>query len=138
MLIETADGVISGRNSPEQLIVASNDVAASTAQLVAASRVKASFMSKTQERLEDASKAVTSACRSLVKQVQKIIEGKQNGDEDMDYTKLSGHDFKVRQMEQQVSVINFSGQDEFTDETDRSRFCSWRMRWGRRGTGWER
>ena len=31
MLIETADGVISGRNSPEQLIVASNDVGASTA-----------------------------------------------------------------------------------------------------------
>ena len=104
MLIETADGVISGRNSPEQLIVASNDVAASTAQLVAASRVKASFMSKTQERLEDASKAVTTACRSLVKQVQAIIESKnQNGDEGVDYTKLSGHEFKVRQMEQQVS-----------------------------------
>ncbi|GAM87132.1 hypothetical protein ANO11243_051530 [Dothideomycetidae sp. 11243] len=102
MLIETADGVISGRNSPEQLIVASNDVAASTAQLVAASRVKASFMSKTQERLEDASKAVTSACRSLVKQVQKIIESKQNGEQDIDYTKLSGHEFKVRQMEQQL------------------------------------
>lgn len=104
MLIETADGVISGRNSPEQLIVASNDVAASTAQLVAASRVKAAFNSKTQERLEDASKAVTIACRSLVKQVQAIIESKQrDGDEDVDYTKLSGHDFKVRQMEQQVS-----------------------------------
>lgn len=103
MLIETADGVISGRNSPEQLIVASNDVAASTAQLVAASRVKASFMSKTQERLEECSKAVTSACRSLVKQVQAIIESRnKDGDEDLDYSKLSGHDFKVRQMEQQV------------------------------------
>ena len=103
MLIETADGVISGRNSPEQLIVASNDVAASTAQLVAASRVKASFMSKTQERLEDCSKAVTNACRSLVRQVQAIIESRQrDGDEDVDYSKLNGHDFKVRQMEQQV------------------------------------
>lgn len=104
MLIETADGVISGTKTPEQLIVASNDVAASTAQLVAASRVKASFMSKTQERLEDASKAVTGACRGLVKKVQEIIEMKnRNGDdESMDYTKLSGHEFKVRQMEQQV------------------------------------
>jgi huntingtin-interacting protein 1-related protein len=103
MLIETADGVISGRNSPEQLIVASNDVAASTAQLVAASRVKASFMSKTQERLEESSKAVTGACRALVRQVQKIIEERQKGgDEDVDYSQLSGHDFKVRQMEQQV------------------------------------
>jgi hypothetical protein len=103
MLIETADGVISGRNSPEQLIVASNDVAASTAQLVAASRVKATFMSKTQERLEECSKAVTNACRSLVRQVQAIIEAKQkDGDEEVDYSKLSGYDFKVREMEQQV------------------------------------
>ncbi|KAK5136169.1 hypothetical protein LTR08_004006 [Meristemomyces frigidus] len=106
MLIETADGVISGRNSPEQLIVASNDVAASTAQLVAASRVKASFMSKSQEKLEECSKAVTNACRSLVRQVQAIIESRQrDGEEDLDYTKLSGHDFKVRQMEQQVEIL---------------------------------
>ena len=131
MLIETADGVISGRNSPEQLIVASNDVAASTAQLVAASRVKASFMSKTQERLEDASKAVTSACRSLVKQVQAIIDSKNNGDDAIDYTKLSGHEFKVRQMEQQVSVsISFlyMGLPNIADVTfHRLRSCSSRM-----------
>ncbi|KAE8395345.1 ANTH domain-containing protein [Aspergillus alliaceus] len=102
-LIETADGVISGRNSPEQLIVASNDVAASTAQLVAASRVKASFMSKTQDRLEAASKAVGAACRALVRQVQEIIaERNQDDSEKVDYTKLSSHEFKVREMEQQV------------------------------------
>jgi myosin heavy subunit len=106
MLIETADGVISGRNSPEQLIVASNDVAASTAQLVAASRVKASFMSKTQERLEECSKAVTNACRGLVRQVQGIIDGRREGEDQVDYAALSGHDFKVRQMEQQVSFIS--------------------------------
>jgi hypothetical protein len=105
-LIETADGVISGRNSPEQLIVASNDVAASTAQLVAASRVKASFMSKTQEKLEDASKAVTGACRGLVRQVQGIIDARgREGEDDVDYAKLSGHDFKIRQMEQQVRFL---------------------------------
>jgi len=104
-LIETADGVISGRNSPEQLIVASNDVAASTAQLVAASRVKANFGSRTQDRLEEASKAVGKACRSLVRQVQEIISqrNRDEGDE-VDHTKLSGHEFKVREMEQQVSV----------------------------------
>lgn len=102
-LIETADGVISGRNSHEQLIVASNDVAASTAQLVAASRVKASFMSKTQDRLEQASRAVGSACRALVRQVQDIIKQKQRDEgENVDYSSLSGHEFKVREMEQQV------------------------------------
>ncbi|KAL4894197.1 ANTH domain-containing protein [Aspergillus ambiguus] len=105
-LIETADGVISGRNSPEQLIVASNDVAASTAQLVAASRVKASFMSKTQDRLETASKAVGAACRTLVRQVQDIIsERNQDDGEKVDYAQLSSHEFKVREMEQQVEIL---------------------------------
>lgn len=105
-LIETADGVVSGRNSPEQLIVASNDVAASTAQLVAASRVKANFGSRTQDRLEEASKAVGKACRGLVRQVQEIISqrNRDEGDE-VDYGKLSGHEFKVREMEQQVKRV---------------------------------
>ena len=109
MLIETADGVISGRNSPEQLIVASNDVAASTAQLVAASRVKASLMSKTQERLEDASRAVTSACKNLVRQVQDIIAQRNRDDtEAVDYEKLTTHELKTKEMEQQVSLTFLS------------------------------
>lgn len=101
-LIETADGVLSGRNSPEQLIVASNDVAASTAQLVAASRVKAGFMSKSQENLETASKAVGAACRALVRQVQSMIRDRDQDEETVDYGKLGAHEFKVREMEQQV------------------------------------
>lgn len=127
-LIETADGVISGRNEPERLIVAANNVSAATAQLVAASRVRAGFMSKTQERLEDASKAVTSACRSLVRQVQAIIEGKRTGDEAVDYTKLSGHEFKVQEMEKQVCVYAslFFRTRMLTMDT-RCKFCSWRM-----------
>lgn len=104
-LIETADGVLSNRNSPEQLIVASNNVAASTAQLVAASRVKAGFMSKSQENLETASKAVGTACRSLVRQVQSMIKDRDAGDEDVDYSKLGSHEFKVREMEQQVCAF---------------------------------
>lgn len=103
-LIETADGVLSKRNSPEQLIVASNDVAASTAQLVAASRVKAGFMSRSQERLEQASKAVGAACRSLVRQVQAMIKERSQDEDQVDYTKLGSHEFKVREMEQQVSA----------------------------------
>ncbi|KAI1161446.1 ANTH domain-containing protein [Nemania serpens] len=104
-LIETADGVISNRNSPEQLIVASNDVAASTAQLVAASRVKAGFMSKSQEGLEQASKAVGAACRSLVRQVQNMIKDRNQEDDAVDYSKLGAHEFKVREMEQQVEIL---------------------------------
>lgn len=104
-LIETADGVLSNRNSPEQLIVASNNVAASTAQLVAASRVKAGFMSKSQENLEEASKAVGAACRSLVRQVQAMIKDRNGEDEQVDYSKLGAHEFKVREMEQQVEIL---------------------------------
>ncbi|KAF8922075.1 ANTH domain-containing protein [Mucidula mucida] len=63
LLIESADGVLSGTHSLEQLIVASNEVAAATAQLVAASRVKANLMSKTQMNLEAAAKAVTRHAR---------------------------------------------------------------------------
>ena len=141
-LIETADGVLSGRNSPEQLIVASNDVAASTAQLVAASRVKAGFMSRNQEDLEQASKAVGAACRALVRQVQAIIrERNQDGEEKVDYSKLGAHEFKVREMEQQVCYSptgNVMGLDSVLTMCYRSRFCSWRMRCRRRGAGWGR
>lgn len=104
LLIETADGVLSGTHSLEQLIVASNEVAASTAQLVAASRVKANLMSKTQERLEIAAKAVTEACKSLVKLVR-TISAKQVVEEDVDYRNMAGLEFKKREMEQQVQIL---------------------------------
>ncbi len=104
LLIESADGVISGTHSLEQLIVASNEVSAATAQLVAASRVKASLMSKTQQNLELAAKAVTDACKALVKQVKTISA--QPTDEDMvDYKSMAAHEFKVREMEQQVEIL---------------------------------
>lgn len=104
MLIESADGVLSGTHSLEQLIVASNEVAAATAQLVAASRVKANLMSKTQERLELAAKAVTEACKALVRQV-KAISAKQSQDEDVDYKNMAALEFKKREMEQQVEIL---------------------------------
>ncbi|PWN54430.1 ANTH-domain-containing protein [Violaceomyces palustris] len=105
MLIEAADGVILGTHSLEQLIVASNEVSAATAQVVAASRVKAEFMSKTQDRLERAAKAVTDACKALVKQVKTITDKQANGADDFDYSTMATHEFKVKEMEQQVEVL---------------------------------
>ncbi|KAH7930397.1 ANTH-domain-containing protein [Leucogyrophana mollusca] len=104
LLIESADGVLSGTHSLEQLIVASNEVAAATAQLVAASRVKANLMSKTQERLELAAKAVTDACKALVRQV-KAVSAKQAAEEDVDYKNMAVMEFKRREMEQQVDIL---------------------------------
>lgn len=106
MLIESADGVITGTHNLEQLIVASNEVSAATAQLVLASRVKSEFMSKTQDRLERAAKAVTDACKALVKQVKTLTEQQfQRSQADVDYSALPAHDFKVKEMEQQVEVL---------------------------------
>ena len=72
LLIESADGVLSGTHSLEQLIVASNEVAAASAQLVAGSHIMANLMSKTQERLELAAKTVTEACKAFVRQVKAV------------------------------------------------------------------
>jgi hypothetical protein len=104
LLIESADGVLSGTHSLEQLIVASNEVASATAQLVAASRVKANLMSKTQERLELAAKAVTTACKALVRQV-KAVSARQIEEEDVNYKNMAVLEFKKREMEQQVDIL---------------------------------
>lgn len=104
LLIESADGVLSGTHSLEQLIVASNEVAAATAQLVAASRVKASLMSKTQERLELAAKAVTEAVKALVRQV-KAVSSKQLEEDMPDFKNMAVLEFKRREMEQQVEIL---------------------------------
>jgi hypothetical protein len=111
LLVEAADGVISKTHSLEQLIVASNEVAAATAQLVAASRVKASFMSRTQERLELAAKAVKDATSELVKQVKELV-AKQVQDDGLkiDFNKLSVHDFKRQEMEQQVKILKLDSE----------------------------
>ncbi|KAK6454194.1 structural constituent of cytoskeleton [Scheffersomyces xylosifermentans] len=104
ILIQTADGVLKETNSHEQLIVASNEVAASTAQLVAASRVKANFTSKTQDQLETASSKVSSACKLLVTKVQSLLENEEKSN-DIDLSKLTTYEGKTVEMEQQVEIL---------------------------------
>lgn len=105
ILIQTADGVINKNNSHEQLIVASNEVAASTAQLVAASRVKANFVSKTQNHLESASNQVSAACKALVSKVQKLLSTEESSNNDIDLSKLTPYEGKTIEMEQQVQIL---------------------------------
>jgi huntingtin interacting protein 1 len=57
---------VSGQGKLEQLIVASQGIAASTAQLVVASRVKADRNSKNMSALSQASKGVTQATGGVV------------------------------------------------------------------------
>ncbi|ODV82628.1 hypothetical protein CANARDRAFT_204805 [[Candida] arabinofermentans NRRL YB-2248] len=104
ILIRIADGVLSGTNSSEELIVASNEVAATTAQLVSSARVKSQLMSKTQDNLEIASKKVNLACKQLVTKVGELISKKDDLDE-VDYSRLSIHENKTAEMEQQVEIL---------------------------------
>lgn len=106
ILISTSDGVLAGHKSHEELIVASNEVAASTIQLVAASRVKASLQSPKLVQLESASKNVSQACKDLIYQVQKILSNRVDQKiEEVDYSKLSNHENKTVEMEQQVEIL---------------------------------
>ncbi|GAA5904756.1 hypothetical protein JCM6882_008366 [Rhodosporidiobolus microsporus] len=109
-LIETADGVIDKRNTYEQLIVASNEVASATAQLVQASRVKSELMSRTQEQLELAARAVTEACKALVRQVKAITEEKMKREQDFDPDAMTEHEFKRGEMEVAVEIETLKAQ----------------------------
>lgn len=105
ILIETADGVLRSKHSHEELIVACNEVAASTAQLVAASRVKANTFSSTQERLETSSTKVNLACKYLVGKVQGLLSNSSKSEPDIDLSTLTPYEGKTLEMEQQVQIL---------------------------------
>lgn len=74
---EAADKVVKGEGKFEELIVCSNEIAASTAQLVVASKVKADRKSKKLSELSEASKGVTSCTGKVVgsaREAAQIIE----------------------------------------------------------------
>ena len=108
VLVEAADGVVHGTHSMEQLIVASHEVAACTAQLVAAARVKASANSKTQEKLESAAKTVTDATKLLVRSAKQYSEDAATAavsSVTTDLSKLTVQQYKVLEMNQQVEIL---------------------------------
>eukprot|EP01137_Pigoraptor_chileana_P011254 Opistho-2@61821 len=106
MLVDAADKVVQGTGKFEELIVASREVAASTAQLVAASRVKSGAKGKSQDQLEAASKTVTSAVKQLVAAASSashvVAKEKEKAN---DFNKLSMHQAKRAEMELQVKVL---------------------------------
>ncbi|XP_069686256.1 huntingtin-interacting protein 1-like isoform X2 [Periplaneta americana] len=103
-LLTAADKVVSGQGKFEQLVVASQGIAASTAQLVVASRVKADRNSKNMTALSQASKGVTQATGGVVataKSCSQMVEE----NEDLDMSGLSLHQAKRLEMESQVRVL---------------------------------
>lgn len=65
-----ADKVVSSNGKLEQMVVAAQEIAASTAQLVVASRVKADRNSSNLQQLTQASKGVTTATATVVATVK--------------------------------------------------------------------
>ncbi|ORZ41615.1 ANTH domain-domain-containing protein [Catenaria anguillulae PL171] len=104
-LVETADGMVQGTKSMEQLVVSANEVGAATAQLVAASRVKSVDGSKTQDKLEAAATSVTMATRVLVKAAKDAARKLHEDSIMANFSQLSIHDLKTQEMEQQVKIL---------------------------------
>ncbi|XP_046429273.1 huntingtin-interacting protein 1 isoform X1 [Neodiprion fabricii] len=103
-LLEAADKVVAGNGKFEQLVVASQGIAASTAQLVVASRVKAERNSTNLVALSEASREVTQATGGVVataKSCSQLVEE----NEDLDMSGLSLHQAKRLEMEAQVRVL---------------------------------
>ncbi|XP_063461892.1 huntingtin-interacting protein 1-like isoform X1 [Pan paniscus] len=66
VMVDAADLVVQGRGKFEELMVCSHEIAASTAQLVAASKVKADKDSPNLAQLQQASRGVNQATASVV------------------------------------------------------------------------
>ena len=96
--------MVQGQAKFEQLTVASQEISASTAQLVFASRVKADRGSKNLQGLTDASKAVTNATGSVVAAAKHCAELVEESNV-LDFGHLSLHQAKRLEMESQVKVL---------------------------------
>lgn len=103
-LLTAADKVVTMNGKFELLMVAAQETAASTAQLVVASRVKADRKSENLKQLAAASKGVTTAVGSVVattKGCRELVDEV----EDLDTTNLTLHQAKKLEMEAQVKVL---------------------------------
>ncbi|KAG7189683.1 hypothetical protein KM043_017354 [Ampulex compressa] len=120
-LLKAADKVVSGNGKFEQLVVAAQGIAASTAQLVVASRVKANRNSINLSALSEASREVTLATGNVVataKNYSRLVEE----NEDLDFSGVTLHVTKQLEMEAQVRVLEL----EHGLETERLRLAALR------------
>uniref|UniRef100_A0A3B3U5P3 Huntingtin-interacting protein 1-related protein n=1 Tax=Poecilia latipinna TaxID=48699 RepID=A0A3B3U5P3_9TELE len=102
-VMDAADMVVQGKGKFEELMVCSHEIAASTAQLVAASKVKADKDSANLHRLQQASRGVTQATATVVASTK---SGKsQIEDTTMDFSSMTLTQIKRQEMDAQVLVL---------------------------------
>ncbi|XP_063812060.1 huntingtin-interacting protein 1 [Pseudophryne corroboree] len=109
VMMDAADLVVQGQGKFEDLIVCSHEIAASTAQLVAASKVKAEKNSANLTRLQQASKVVNHNAAGVVastKSVKSQIEEKDT----MDFSSMTLTQIKRQEMDSQVRVLELESQ----------------------------
>ncbi|XP_012718852.2 huntingtin-interacting protein 1-related protein [Fundulus heteroclitus] len=110
-LVESADKVVLHTGKYEELIVCSHEIAASTAQLVAASKVKAGRSSKRLGVLQQASRHVNEMAANVVASTK---TGQENLEEKapMDFSGMSLIKLKKEEMESQVKVLELENELE--------------------------
>ncbi|XP_068601371.1 huntingtin-interacting protein 1 [Brachionichthys hirsutus] len=104
VMVDAADLVVQGKGKFEELMVCSHEIAASTAQLVAASKVKADKDSTNLHRLQQASRGVTQATAAVVASTK---SGKSQIEETdtMDFSSMTLTQIKRQEMDAQVLVL---------------------------------
>ncbi|BFZ18726.1 hypothetical protein BsWGS_21765 [Bradybaena similaris] len=103
-LLDTADRVVSGKGKFEEIMACAHEIAASTAQLVVSSKVKAERESKNLAALSSASKVVSQATANVVasaKSAAQIVEDQNL----MDFSSMSLHQTKKLEMQCQIRVM---------------------------------
>uniref|UniRef100_A0A8C2VWY9 Huntingtin-interacting protein 1 n=1 Tax=Chinchilla lanigera TaxID=34839 RepID=A0A8C2VWY9_CHILA len=109
IMVDAADLVVQGRGKFEELLVCSHEIAASTAQLVAASKVKADKDSPNLARLQQASREVNQATAGVV---ASTISGKSQIEEtdNMDFSSMTLTQIKRQEMDSQVRVLELENE----------------------------
>ncbi|XP_038013653.1 huntingtin-interacting protein 1 isoform X2 [Motacilla alba alba] len=109
VMVDAADLVVQGKGTFEELMVCSREIAASTAQLVAASKVKADKDSANLCKLQQASRGVSQATASVVASTK---AGKSQVEEkdSMDFSSMTLTQIKRQEMDSQVRVLELENQ----------------------------
>ncbi|XP_077150491.1 huntingtin-interacting protein 1 [Ranitomeya variabilis] len=109
VMVDAADLVVQGKGKFEDLIVCSHEIAASTAQLVAASKVKAEKNSSNLTRLQQASKVVNHNAAGVVAST-KSVKSQIEEVETMDFSSMTLTQIKRQEMDSQVRVLELESQ----------------------------
>ncbi|XP_071994337.1 huntingtin-interacting protein 1 [Engystomops pustulosus] len=104
VMVDAADLVVQGQGKFEDLIVCSHEIAASTAQLVAASKVKAEKNSSNLTRLQQASKVVNHNAAGVVASTKSVKSQIEEVDT-MDFSSMTLTQIKRQEMDSQVRVL---------------------------------